>query len=182
MSNPISIEFLVDPAIKEFSEKNLQRISCLLIALRRIRGSWMDFFEDFIEFLKKKVEKQDTDLFIYHKYIKFLEKKLGGNIHERLFDFLAHHGYGDIKLLNIKKDYNELAFINRLPKTNMYFLWICIFYLYQPRLSQKFFWETLEYVLEDEKDLLDNYRTLPLNIQDKVVGYMQDIAKKQSQE
>lgn len=176
MNNLLHIEPFVDPALKELTENSLKNLTAVLIVLRRIRGSWMNYFEDFIDFLKKKVEKQDPDLFIYHKYTKFLTEKLEGDICASLFEYLEEKGYGAKQLENIRRDFNENAFINRLPKTNAWFLWMCIFYLYQPRLSQKFFWGKLEYVLEDEAELLSNYRALPENTQDKIAEYMKDVA------
>ncbi len=176
MKNLLPIKHFVDPALKEFTEASKKRLSCILIALSRIRGSWMKYFEDFVDFLKKNVEKQDPDLYIYYKYTKYLTYKLNKNITEGLFKFLESKGYGENELWNIEKTYNERAFINRLPQTNAWFFWICIFYLYQPGYSQKFFWEELEYVLEDEKTLLSNYRVLPLDMQEKVAQYMKNLA------
>lgn len=182
MNNLLHIEPFVDPALKELTKDSLKNLTAILIALRRIRGSWMNYFEDFIEFLKKKVETQDPDLFIYHKYTKFLNNNLeeDKDICASLFEYLEKREYGgkqgEKRLADIRPDFNENAFINRLPKTNAWFLWMCIFYLYKPRLSQKFFWGKLEYVLEDEADLLSNYRVLPENTQDKIIEYMKKLA------
>lgn len=174
----ITIEPFIDPAVKELTQKSLDKLSGLLIALKRIRGSWMEYFEDFLSFLKK-VEKQDPDLYIYRSYVKFLTDKLGGDLHDRLYTFLASKGYGETELSRIltEKTFNEGAFINRLPKTNSWYLWLCVFYLYQPRLSQKFFWEKLTYLSSKEEEiLLSNYRSLPFKLQDKVFENIQELA------
>ena len=169
MSNLEHVKSSVEPVLNKLTKTDFDELSRILIALRRIRrrGSWMEYFEDFMEyfedfvdFLKKKVEKQDPHFFIYHKYTKFLDDKLDGNLRDGLYNFLKENGYGENELCNIKKAYNEGVFINRLPK-HTYAFWMCIFYLYQPRLSQKFFWNELEYVSGAEKALLSYYRTLP---------------------
>lgn len=174
------IEPFVDPAIKELTQKSRDKLSSLLIALRRIRKSWIRYFEDFLLFLKK-IQEQDPDLYIYHSYIKYLTDKLQGDLFERLYAFLASKGYreSELSLILSQKTFDEGAFINRLPKNNSWYLWLCIFYLYQPRLSQKFFWDKLAYLSsKDEEDILSNYRALPLNVQEKVSKYMQELAGK----
>ena len=50
MSQLIPIEPLVDPILKKISQKSLDRISSILIALRRIRHTWGKYFDDFLSF------------------------------------------------------------------------------------------------------------------------------------
>lgn len=174
----INIKYSVDPALKELTQKKLDEISSILLALRRIRPSWINYFEDFVAFLKK-VQKQDPELFIYQSYSKCLAKELDRDLFESLYDFLDSKGYDELKLSNIlsTKTYDEGAFLNRLPKNNIWFLWLCIFYLYQPRLSQKFFWDKLNYLSSEEEALLSNYRVLPFKLQNKVSEYIQQLAE-----
>ena len=171
-------EPLVDPTLKMFAEKKPDKLFPLLIALRRIRERFMDYFEYFLELLKK-IQKHDPNLFIYPRYVKFLSKHLGGDIMEHLYEYLDSKGYDEANLSRIylEKDFNEGAFINRLPKDNVWYLLMCIFFLYQPLLSQKFFWEELEYLEKEEKDLLSNYRALSNNLQDKVSEYVARLVK-----
>lgn len=171
-------ELFVDPTLKMFAEKERKQLFSLLIALRRIRDTWMNYFEDFLDFLKK-VQKRDPNLSIYPRYVKFLSEQFDGDITEHLYEYLDSKGYDEAKLSRIylEKDFNEGAFINRLPKNNAWYLSTCIFYLYQPRLSQKFFWKELAYLAKEEKDLLSNYRALSDELQDKVSEYVERLVK-----
>lgn len=174
------IEPYIDPAIKDLTKNSRDKLSAFFIVLYREHIQWANYLDDFIIFLKK-IEKRDPDLYIYSVYLKFLEKQLNSAPLESLTQFLEKKGYKSSQLSNVlsNKTYNEGAIIKRIPKTNAWFFWLCIFYLYKPRLTQKFFWDKLEYLTtREEAELLSNYRSLPDNLQDTVSNYIQQLADK----
>lgn len=169
MSKLVVIEPFVDPALKELLEKSKDNLTSLLIALRRIRTSWLKYFDDFLIVLNK-IEKQDPDMHIYTKFWNYLSTQLGCEPLQHLYDFLSHKGYGEQELAALlsQKTFDEGAFANRLFHKNPLYIWMCIFYLQEPRLTQKFFWNQLEYLDKDETALVSNYRKLSFSLQDKV--------------
>lgn len=177
MSKLYHIEPFIDPAVKELTANSLDQISSILIALRRIRKNWMKWFEDFLSFLKK-IEAQAPDFYIYQVYLKYLSHKINKNPYQALITFLEEKGYNESELSSIllQKEYDEGAFLNRLPKTNAWFLWTCVFYLYEPRLTYNFFFNNLTYtILDDEKDLLSIFRKLKPDHQKSLLTYMRQM-------
>ena len=45
---------------------------------------------------------------------------------------------------------------------------------------QKFFWEKLEYLSKEEQKLIDDYRALPDDLQDRVSKYTDELATAQT--
>lgn len=176
MSKLVIIEPFVDPALKELLEKSKDNIASLLIALRRIRTSWLKYFDDFLIVLNK-IEKQDPDMHIYSKFWNYLSNQLGREPLQHLYDFLSRKGYGEQELAALlsQKTFDEGAFVNRLFHKNPLYIWMCIFYLQEPRLTQKFFWNQLEYLDKDEVTLVSNYRKLSFRLQDKVSENVQKL-------
>lgn len=175
------IEPLVPPAMDDFAKRNIGKLQSQLIALRRIRKEMKNHIDDFVTFLKK-IQKQDPELYIAINCRTYFTEKFGDTLSTGLFRFLENNGYGDAELsrLLINKELNEGAFLNRLPKDNINCLWLCIYYLYKPRLMQKFFWEKLEYLSKEEQKLIDDYRALPDDLQDRVSKYTDELATAQT--
>ena len=175
MDRLLPISPFIDPVIKELTQKSFDKLTSILIVLRRIRPTWNKFFEDFVSFLKK-IEKQDPDFYIYPEYLHYLTKECSDPT-SKLFHFLEKHGYNENSLSSIlqNKTYDEGAFINRLPKQNAWFLWLCIFYLLEPRLTQKFFMNKLIYSTdENEEELVALYRMLDDKSRNKVIKILKD--------
>lgn len=182
MDRLLPIAPFIDPTIKQLTQKSLDKFSSILIALRRVRGqSWEKYTEDFIEFLKK-IEKQDPELYVYPVFLNYISKYHPEPI-QSVFNFLERKGYNEQVLSELLKDnLDEGAFINRLPKQNAWFLWLCVFYLFDPRQTQKFFMDNLIYPIDkSEEELVMLYRTLPIKAQDKFIKTLQEVSIKYTQ-
>ena len=87
--------------------------------------------------------------------------------HLRGFDHLlgrigevVSKGYTENNIPDLQITYDEGAFFNRLSK-NTSFLFVSLFYLYQPKLTEKFFkLSLLHYLTAEEEDLIKSYRKL----------------------
>lgn len=178
MDNLIKVEFLVEPALKALTSGNMEALQSVLIALRRIRNKWRNSLDDFVTFLNKNIH-QDSDFLSYFSFFRFISQKFNGQPFATIMKFLEEKGYckDTLSFVFIHRDYDEGAFLNRLPNNNQYFfLLACIYYIFNPQLTIKYFMEQLIYPFcDEEKKLLENYRRLPQKKQTQILEIMQNL-------
>ncbi len=172
MENLKQIRPYVDLAVTVFEQKHINHIKMLILILHRHRPKWDSFFDDFKSFLYR-IEKADPDYKFVSSLSDFLSKKLGNPI-DSLYTYLEKQGYNLNELSDIEKTYDEGAFLNRLPN-NPWLLKALMFYLFQPRLTLKFFLETFPSLSISEQKLLSNFEKLSNSLQEKVLAYTKEL-------
>lgn len=176
MSVLIPIKYLVDSALEDLTQENQRMLRNTIIVLRRLRQSWLKYFEDF-QITLKAIEKREPRCYFFQRYMKYLSDHLETTPWESLNNYLLSKDFSDNKISALSVEYDEGAFFNRLSK-NVNYLLISLFYLYQPRLTQKFFTtQLLHYLSPEEEDMLSHYQTLPKVYQKQVASYIEEIAK-----
>lgn len=174
MSFLVHVKHLVDQALDELTQENQRMLKNTIIAIRRLRPSWLKYFEAF-QVLLKKIEQISPRCYFFQKYMFYLEKNLNEDAWKSLYNYLFSKDYTDNKIATLQIEYDEGAFFNRLSKNTSY-LFVSLFYLYQPALTEKFIkLELLHYLTVEEEDLLSNYRSLSPTLQAQVSSYMDQI-------
>ena len=167
MSNLIHIKELVDQALEDLAQGKQRMIKNTIIILHRLRPAWNNFFETF-QSLLKNIETMETRCYFYERYMFYLQKHLNADPWESLVDYLSKKNYTQEEISSLTTTYNEGAFFNRLSK-NTTFLFVSLFYLYQPNLTEKFLKNSLlHYLTAEEEELIKNYRKLSCNEQDDI--------------
>ena len=180
MSNLNHIASDVDFVMDKLSNPELYKLQRTIIALRRIQKGFASYFDSFLALIKK-IENFDPLYSFYSSFLDFLSQKLHtNNLFYKLELDLSQKGYDEKTILNMKLSYDELAIINRFPKTKKP-LYSLIFFLYKPIFSYSFFIEKLLYpIFEDERKLLDTYQNLSLESKEKVFSYAKDLLENES--
>ena len=176
MNTLIPLKDLIDSALLGFAnQKTRTYIEHIFIIVRRLRKNWEYWCDDFVNLLKK-IEKSDPNFYCFAAFMNFLTEKFNEAPFKKLLDDLNSKGYNQEAILSISLTSNEIACIARIPSNIKAINW-ALFFLYQPRLTIKYFTETLFLPLSDqEKKLLENYQKLSFDIQRKISESMYNLA------
>ena len=174
MADLIHIKYLVDQALADLAQGKQRMIRNTIILLRRLRPKWNEFFETF-QILLKQIEAMETRCYFYERYMSYLKRSLNDDPWEHLSEYLFDKGYTENNIQDLEITYDEGAFFNRLSK-NTSFLFVNLFYLYQPKLTEKFFkLSLLHYLTAEEEDLIKNYRKLSYKNQDEISSRIEEM-------
>ena len=177
MKDLIHIKDLVDEALENLTQGQQYTIRNTIIVLRRLRPKWLTYFEDF-QSLLKTIERRDPKCYFYARYMSYLRKYLNADPWYSLSNYLSSKGYTEYRISFLRIEYDEGAFFNRLSKNTSY-LFISLFYLYRPALTEKFIkLELLHYLTAEEDDMILNYRKLSPDYQAKASSYIEELVQK----
>lgn len=177
MKNLTSVRKIIDDALDDFETGNthneLKRILCVL---SRLRPNYETYFKDFYSYIEK-LSSYDPEYSFYSDLRSYLKKTFRRDPWDAIYSYLNNKGFSKEHVSSMIFSNFEQKFMFSLPSKRN-FLYILIFYLYNPQKTQTFFMCNMSVPLsEEEQTILTYFRKLNEDLRPRAISYVKYLSK-----